>query len=324
MSITLRLLKLMDSELKVESKYGEGSVFSFDLKQKIVDDSPLGDYKMTSVDKEDKEEYREAFHAPNARILIVDDTRMNIIVATGLLKKTGIQIDSAMNGPDAIALTDKNVYDVIFLDQRMPGMDGTETLKRIKASVNGKNKDVPVICLTADAIAGAKERYIEIGFTDYLTKPVNGLSLEQILLKHLPEDKIETGSAYPSLSNAGLDTDSGLQGFNGDREFYNSILAEYASDHDDRYEKLQDFFRNEDWDNYRTYIHALKSSSKTIGANELSELALELENASGERDIETVKRDHPKAMELYDKTVAAIRESIDVDNYTSDDIWEEF
>ena len=324
MSITTRLLKLMDSELKVQSKYGEGSVFSFEIKQKIVNDTPLGDYKMMSYEDEIRETYNEAFHAPDAHILIVDDTKMNIIVATGLLKSTGIKIDSAMNGQDAIALADKNVYDVIFLDQRMPGMDGTETLKLMKASAEGKNKDTPVICLTADAISGAKEKYIEIGFTDYLTKPVNGLSLEQILLKHLPKEKIETGSSYPALTEAGLDTDAGLQGFNGDREFYQSILAEYTFDYDERYAKLQEFYNKEDWDSYRTSIHALKSSSRTIGAHELSDLALELERASGERDLEVVHRDHPKAMELYETTVAAIRESVDVEKYASDDDWEEF
>ncbi|MCR5024610.1 MAG: response regulator [Lachnospiraceae bacterium] len=316
MSITTRLLKLMNSELKVESTYGKGSVFSFDIWQKIENSTPLGDYKMLESADISADIYSEDFRAPGARILIVDDTRMNIIVATGLLKNAGMNIDTAMNGRDAVDLTDKNAYDVILLDQRMPGMDGTETLKAIRASEHGKNEKTPVICLTADAITGAKERYIAEGFTDYLTKPVNGHSLEQMLIKYLPKDKVSGGGAASSpLSESGIDTDAGLEAFNGDKEFYYSVLAEFALDHDERYNRLQDYYNKKDWNSYRISIHALKSSAKTIGALELSDIALGLEKASGEGDIEKIERDHKKALELYDNTVAAIKESVDIGKY---------
>ncbi|MBR3475454.1 MAG: response regulator, partial [Oscillospiraceae bacterium] len=191
MSIITKLLGLMGSELKVESVYGEGSVFSFELWQKIENEEPLGEFRMISTEEENAGTYHEFFHAPKAHILLVDDTKMNITVAVNLLKKTEVQIDTALSGNEAIELAGKNSYDLILMDQRMPGMDGTQTLNNIRKLENGKNLETPVICLTADAIRGAKERYLAEGFTDYLTKPVDWRSLEKALLKYLPEEKID-------------------------------------------------------------------------------------------------------------------------------------
>ena len=192
-SIVIKLLRLMGSKLKVESEYGKGSEFSFELWQKIENPEPLGDYTKFGSSDEELHSYHEAFRAPDARILIVDDTKMNLLVAVNLLKKTKMIIDTASSGPEAVRFATENAYDVIFLDQRMPGMDGTETLKVIRTSVNSKNTETPVICLTADAIQGAREYYMSEGFTDYLTKPVEGSDLERILLQYLPADKVETG-----------------------------------------------------------------------------------------------------------------------------------
>ncbi|MBO7356269.1 MAG: response regulator, partial [Lachnospiraceae bacterium] len=190
MSIVTRLLDLMGSRLDVKSEYGKGSVFSFELWQKIESDENIGKYD-AEIPEVEAEVYRESFHAPDARILLVDDTRMNIMVVENLLKKTRVRIDTAMSGAEAVKLAEDNAYDLILLDQRMPGMDGTETLKAIRALESGLNVTDPVICLTADAIRGARERYIAEGFTDYLTKPVEGRLLEKMLLTYLPEDKTE-------------------------------------------------------------------------------------------------------------------------------------
>ncbi|MCR4590911.1 MAG: response regulator [Lachnospiraceae bacterium] len=331
MSICTKLLSLMDSELKVQSTYGEGSVFSFDIIQKIENDTPIGDYQMLPPEDSYATPYHEIFHAPDAHILIVDDTKMNIMVASGLLKKTGIIIDSAMNGPDAIDLTNEKHYDVILLDQRMPRMGGTETLQIIRSSEEGKNKETPVICLTADAITGAKERYIAEGFTDYLTKPINSRSLEQMLLTYLPPEKVKDGSVNQPESvsekdpesSSGLesllDTETALTSFGGDQDFYYSILAQFALDHEERNEKLSEYYEKKDWENYKIYIHSLKSSAKTIGAFELSELALGLESASGEKDTDVITRDHGKAMDLYYSVVSCIKESIDIEKYADDE-----
>ena len=189
-------MTMMGGSIQVESEYGKGSVFKMELPQKIVSSEPVGDFK-TRFEKElhSVKAYEEAFRAPDAHILVVDDTRVNLKVAKGLLRKTMIQIDTAESGKDAIDLTLKNRYDLILMDQRMPGMDGTEALKYIREQEDGLNVQTPVICLTADAIIGAKERYMAEGFTDYLAKPINSRELEQTMMKYLPQDKIITGEA---------------------------------------------------------------------------------------------------------------------------------
>ena len=323
-SITTNLLSLMGSELKVESTYGEGSSFSFDLWQKIVNEEPIGDYKVALPDKE-MEIYRESFRAPDARILIVDDTKMNIIVAQNLLKMTGIGIDTALNGREAIKLCEDNRYDVILLDQRMPGMDGTETLKEIRALPGSLNADTPVVCLTADAIRGARERYMAEGFTDYLTKPVEGAALEKMLLRYLPADKVmnadvtdetpgpkdgEGDELTDMLAAAGFDIEAALKFCRGDVEIYRVIVEEFANEYLKKSVKLEEHFSNKEWNDYSILIHSVKSSSKTIGANALSEIAAKLEAASKNGDITTVLEEHSDAMNKYATASSAIREAL--------------
>ena len=326
MSITTKLLKLMDSELKVESVYGRGSVFYFEVWQRIENEEPIGEYRTGALADEGEASEAGILHAPDAHILIVDDTRMNLIVAVSLLKRTKIRIDTASSGEEAIALAGKTAYDVIFMDQRMPGMDGTEALAAIRALENGLNKGTPVICLTADAIRGARERYMAEGFTDYLTKPVNGAALERILLEYLPGDKTgravgdEAGTAeadeitgdtvFAALEAAGIDTDKGMVFCQGDEELYKEILVEYARDHAERSGRLKECYASEDWKEYHIYAHSLKSSSKTIGAMRLSSLAEGLEKASQAQDAEAVRHDHAEAMELYEKTASVIKERL--------------
>ncbi|MBP5607654.1 MAG: response regulator [Lachnospiraceae bacterium] len=336
-SITTNLLKLMDSELKVESTYGKGSVFSFELWQKIMVDEPLGDYSAPTV--EVKESYHESFHAPSAYILIVDDTKMNLTVAVNLLKKTGIRIDTATSGDEAISLCDKNTYDLILMDQRMPKMNGTQALERIRELESGKNKDNPVICLTADAIRGARERYIAEGFTDYLTKPIDGRSLERALSTYLPKEKIIVISAsddtsagnaasadkataadttsgdgnalFAALRKAGVDTASGISFCGNSEESYISILSDYASEHETRSKSIKEYYEKKEWNDYSIYVHSLKSTSKTIGAKALSEAAAALEAAASEENEEAVNKDHERALKMYDEIAAAIRSNID-------------
>ncbi|MBQ6128264.1 MAG: response regulator, partial [Lachnospiraceae bacterium] len=188
-SITKRLLDLMDSSLSVQSEYGKGSVFSFSVVQEVLDWEPTGDLDREHDIKERKKpEYKEMFHAPNARILVVDDIRMNLTVITKLLRKTLIKIDTAMSGPEAILLARKNDYDIIFVDHLMPDMDGIETLHHMKEN-EGDNHPV-YIALTANAISGAREMYLDAGFADYVSKPVEGVRLEKLIMGYLPAEKL--------------------------------------------------------------------------------------------------------------------------------------
>ncbi len=191
MAITKSLLEMMGTSLKVESVYGEGSNFYFDLKQPVVNWEPVGDYKkMYQNIVKVRNEYKEQFTAPDAKVLVVDDNSMNIKVFTGLVKKTKIKVDSAESGDEGLALMKENKYDIIFLDHMMPNKDGIETLKELKEDEGNINMDTPVLCLTANAISGAREEYMAAGFTDYLTKPIKPKELEDTLMKYLPHDMI--------------------------------------------------------------------------------------------------------------------------------------
>ncbi|MBR5337895.1 MAG: response regulator [Lachnospiraceae bacterium] len=190
MSITRSLLEMMGSDLKVESVYGQGSTFSFDLEQKVVAWDPIGDPEQSYRERlKDKEKYKEKLYAPDARVLVVDDNKVNLTVFKSLIKKTGIQTDTAKSGDECLEKTALVTYDIIFLDQMMPGKNGTETLHELREQASNPNLNTPVICLTANAISGAREQYISEGFTDYLTKPIPPDRLEDMLIELLPEDK---------------------------------------------------------------------------------------------------------------------------------------
>ena len=191
MSITKQLLDLMGSRLEVKSVYGEGSVFAFRVVQQIISAEPIGNYSERFMAENLRaNKYREMFHAPDASILVVDDTEINHAVIKNLLKKTKVKIDSTLSGREAIAQTQIKDYDLIFLDHMMPEMDGIETLKRLKEQKKDRDDDTVYIALTANAVSGARQLYLDAGFSDYLSKPIEGNKLEKMLLKYLPEEKI--------------------------------------------------------------------------------------------------------------------------------------
>lgn len=196
LSISHKYIELMGSSLLMESRYGEGSDFYFDVDQKIIDPAPIGDFvSMRRSTHRSVDIYSEGFEAPDAHILVVDDVDLNIAVIKGLLKNSKINIDTASSGYEAIEKMRSFAYDIVFLDHMMPEMDGMETLSRILSDKSIADNSVPIIALTANAISGASQMYIEHGFADYLSKPVNPAHLEKLLIKYLPEDliRVKTG-----------------------------------------------------------------------------------------------------------------------------------
>ena len=354
MTITSQLLALMGSKLKVESEYGFGSTFSFELVQKIENEHPIGDY--TKAVQTENEVYKESFRAPDARILVVDDTEMNILVIENLLKKTGIRIDTALSGPESIKLAEEYSYDLILMDQRMPGMDGSEAMREIRNIL--RSERIPIICLTADVIMGARERYLRAGFDDYLTKPVNGAELEKMLRDYLPADKIEIhreveeaekteaaektdeaentgetvkdepsadeGGIFASLQKAGIDIKSALLYTGNDEGMYRTLLGSFVSEKKARTESIEKYYAEKDWENYGVYVHSLKSSSKTLGAKTLSERAAELEGAAKQRNIAVIEKNHADVMKMYDELVRVISENLASDVEEEDEVLEFF
>ncbi|MCM1268682.1 MAG: ATP-binding protein [Bacteroidales bacterium] len=190
LALTKRLTDLMQGTLDLQSVYGVGTTVTFTVPQQIVSSEPVGDFHHNYASAAAKNEpYHQRFEAPDARILIVDDVKVNLKVIVGLLKSTKIQMDTATSGRQCLEMVTQTPYDLIFMDHMMPEMDGMETYAEMKKLENSLNKDTPVIMLTANAITGIREQFLQAGFTDYLAKPVNGEKLETIILKYLPKEK---------------------------------------------------------------------------------------------------------------------------------------
>ena len=190
MSIVRQLLDLMGSHLDVSSIYGKGSKFSFDIIQEVIAWSAMGDisdrYRNCS---DDNEEYRESFIAPDAKILVVDDTEVNLSVFCNLLKQTQVGVDTSVTGRTAVSMAKEKHYDIIFIDHMMPDMDGIETLDALKRE--GCVSDTVCVALTANAVSGARQMYLDAGFADYMSKPIDGRKLEEMIKKYLPKEKVK-------------------------------------------------------------------------------------------------------------------------------------
>lgn len=332
LAITNRLVDQMNGTLTVDSVYGEGSTFTICLPQKVNSEECIGDFKEKYKKyMQQKERYQKSFAAPKAQILVVDDNAMNLFVVKNLLKKTQVQVTEAQSGKECLDLISKKKFDVILLDHMMPEMDGIETLKQAKRMEESKCSDTPFIVLTANAILGVREMYMNEGFDDYLSKPIDGMELEAMLQKYIPEELIEevtqetgkekvaegtqgagkekaaqeTGKAEEdsAAGNLYIDPSIGLQYSAGSDEMYRQFLAMFCNMRDERVEKLGNSFREQDWKNYTVYIHAMKSTSLSIGGKKLSELSAKLEQAGKQGDIEFILENHEKVMELFELTI---------------------
>ena len=335
LNLTKNLVNLMGGEVFAESTYGKGSCFTAKIPQKIADAKPMGDFgkryqQYLSTSDDDK----LSFLAPDAKILVVDDVTMNLKVVEGLLKATKIQIDTAVSGSECLECVKTTPYQMIFLDHMMPEMDGLETLEHMKNLADNPNAQTPVIMLTANAIVGAKEEYIEAGFTDYLTKPIRETELLEMILKYLPEELVcENGGQgieksqdaqdmeQPEVGGEGaeplqrleqlegLDVKTGLTYCMNEEDFYIEMLQEFLQA--DKASQLKHFLAEEDWDNYRTTVHALKSTSLTIGAAHLSGEAKALEMAAKEGNMDYIWSHHDGVMDEYKELTDHLKEILE-------------
>ena len=316
-SIVTSLLDMMDSKLEVDSEYGKGSVFSFVIRQKVINWDKVGDF--TKRVKESQQEihgYKESFHAENAKILVVDDTRTNLTVIEGLLKQTKMQIDTATSGMDALGLIKQNKYDIIFLDHRMPEMDGIQTFHAMQEIKDNPNSETPVIALTANAISGSREMYFKEGFTNYMSKPVDPLKLEEMILSYLPKDKVSRPGdiAYVDeksfddskekevmqelLKINGIDVNSAIDRC-GSAVAARDVMRDFWLSIDERAGLIERYEIEKNIRDYTIYVHGLKSSARAIGALDLSEKAEYLEGCGNGGDIEEIEMLTPGLLDLY-------------------------
>jgi len=310
---------MMGSSLKVESVYGAGSVFSFALRQKVTKWEPLGDYgsirqKISSSHRK----YKQKFMAVDGLVLAVDDNPMNLIVFRNLLKQTQVRIETANSGDEALLLARDKQYDIIFLDHMMPGKNGIETLHLIRKRKSNLNFSTPIICLTANAISGAREQYLAAGFDDYLTKPIDPEALERMLMDYLPETKIEMVSIEeaetaketetpaaqlpeilePLRKEEWIDLSLGMC-YNATADAYLSLLRMFYELIGQKAEALNGFFEEKNFREYTILVHALKTSARLIGAADFGEKAQKLEDAGKREDMEYIRAHHRAFLDEY-------------------------
>ena len=301
----------MNSRLEVESTYGAGSTFSFSLRQRVVEWEEIGEGSASPHgERRKRSRSAERFVAPDARVLVVDDAPMNLAVIAGLLKRTRLTIETALNGSECINMFGDGEYDLVFLDHRMPGMDGVETLEALRDRYPEKFERTPIISLTANAVSGARELYIEAGFTDYLTKPVMADELEKVIVKYLPAEKVvrevvdEAAAKEPEeapawlTAIAALDTEKGVANCGG-MQAYLEALKIFAESIATRSEEIERCCARGDIAGYTIKVHALKSMARSVGAEELAGLAARLEAAGDANDTDTIYGQTGKLLVMY-------------------------
>ncbi|MBO5488526.1 MAG: response regulator, partial [Eubacterium sp.] len=309
LTITKQLVSMMDGSIEVKSEYGKGSLFTVKIPQKVINAKPLGSfYEQYDSGNCEAQKYKEKFTAPDANILAVDDVPMNLEVIRALLKKTKIHIDFAKSGKEALELLKKKTYHLILMDHMMPEMDGVETLRHIRDLKNNEKSRIPVLALTANAIMGAEETYLSEGFQDYISKPVRGARLEEAILKYIPHDLVQYDEKMENNTRLDdealrdfqfLDLEKGLEYSGGSIDFYLEIVAAFIDDN--KVEKLEYYFQEEDWVNYELCIHSLMTNALSLGATRLSDEARQIENALRRDDYHYVKTHHESAVRHYER-----------------------
>lgn len=267
------------------------------------------------------------FTAPDAHILVVDDNVMNIKVIESLLGNYRIKVSKATSGREALEKIETMDYDFVFMDHMMPEMDGIETLHRIRKKAGTYYRNVPIIALTANAVAGMRERFLAEGFADYLEKPIESSVLERVLKRNIPEEKqllldqetedgvlderaaeTEENGAQEEFTMEDLDMEKGML-YCGGKEGYMNILQQYSQSGDENRLRTEQLYEQQDWENYTIMVHGIKSSMLSIGATKLSELARHLELAGKKGNLAYIRQHHGAMVAEYKRVIKALREN---------------
>lgn len=328
--ITKNLLVAMGGDITVSSVYGEGSTFTATVGQEIVNEEQIGDYRKKYKEKLHHEVcYHESFHAEDARILVVDDNEVNLKIVVGLAKNTKLQIDTALSAAEGLKLIRQHSYQLLLIDHMMPEMDGIEMLQHVKTMDGGIYKDIPAVAITANALSGAKQTYLDAGFCGYLSKPIDPERFEQIIKDNLPQEYVtECGDGNGDTATEGQETDGtsdpkqeeewsipgidiakALSYIGGSRELYISLLQTYLDGSEERIRKLEECKNKEDIFNYDITIHGLKGISASIGADSMAIAAAGLEEAC--KDPQTamtyIQMNHDQVVSRYRELLEQIK-----------------
>lgn len=320
LSIVKRLCDLMSGTITARSVLGSGSTFTVELPQKVVDSTPCGGVNL-NYSAGAEHEYHHSFEAPEAKILAVDDLPVNLLVRANLLKETRIKIDTAGSGRECLDKCSQQKYDLILMDHMMPEMDGVLTFEKLHGDKSSPNFETPVIMLTANALAGMREQYMDVGFADYVSKPVRGAKLEEAIRRNLPESLIKPASpeipaeavstepsGFADICGAvpELNVNAALQYCCGSAELLNDLLHDFTEN--DHFSDLKAAFEEKRWEDYRRHAHSLKSTSLMIGLTGLSERARASELALKGGCTEFAELNHDSLIEEYSALLGKIKD----------------
>lgn len=321
LSITRHFVQLMKGSIEVESVYGEGSTFIVTIPQKIVDSRTLEE--MPEVPGMESEQL-DMFVVNNYKVLVVDDNLINRMVAVGFLKNYGFDIDEAASGPEAIEMVRKTKFNMIFMDHMMPGMDGVEATRIIREECGLNGRSPVIIALTANAMTGVREKFLNSGFQDFIAKPLDKKPLNELLSRWIPNaykqmqnqtDNEEAESkpeiAFEDIHIEGIDIDEAQKHHTGDVDDYLELLNLYCIDGKRKVSFLDELVKSGNYKDYGIETHGLKSASANVGAMELSSQAKEHEDAAARGDIDFIKRHSAELLYCYDKQIDAIRQFLD-------------
>lgn len=322
LSITKHLVTLMKGTIEVESVYGQGTTFTVKIPQKVVDGPTLAELPETPV----RELHQvNSFVAEHYKVLVVDDNLINRKVITGFLKKYRFDLTEAASGPEAVALVKENRFDLIFMDYMMPGMDGVEAVSIIRGEC-GENGAAPVIiALTANAMEGVREKFLKLGFQDYVAKPIDKELLNEMLARWIPEERkkprteeeTEKRAGGPDVGGdgrvrfedvriPGIDVEEARKHHTGGAEDFLELLGLFCMDGRRKCALLKELKEKGDYGTYGIEAHGLKSASANVGAMELSALAREHEAAAGRKDAAFIDGHFEELFRCYEGTLCEI------------------
>lgn len=344
LSITKNLVEMMNGTITVESEYGKGSVFTVVLRQRIEDSSHISVEAAKAAPS--GEEKSAVLYAPDAKVLVVDDNKVNLKVTAQLLSQYGIKCSTADSGRKAIQTVKSGYYDLVFMDHMMPELDGVDTTKIIRNQGDAYSKGLPIIALTANAVSGAKEMFLESGLNDFISKPIQLPQLEKILAKWLPEKLVSyveakkpAQSYVESLDLLGIiedipkpeeaeknsdeflipnvDVKAGLELCGGSSDAYIAIMRTFTETAEESILRIENFAQSRNYKDYTTEVHGLKSSALAIGAKELSEMARQLETAGRREDYKQIMYETPTLIARYTDVVEHIRPFVETEKHSS-------
>lgn len=339
LAICKRLVEAMGGTISVKSSYGVGSVFSFYFHQKIVNEAPVGNFDQLELPASGGEG-KKSLIAPLAKILVVDDNITNIKVAQGILTMYQVRVDTALSGRECLEKIEKHNYHMIFMDHMMPDMDGIETMKLIRLHHNPEIRNMVVIALTANAISGTREMFLQSGFQEYISKPININSIEAVLKKYLPSDIIHYVEKDDDLDYSEVeielpyvDVASGLKNYGNNKTRYLQILKYIYDDGPGHVQRIKDCLMVCNYRDYIFEVHALKALMAGIGAMDLAEFARLQEYAARDGNIEVIRRESSYMVEQYQMMLENIKKLLNDNGLLREEIiqirekeltWEEF